>query len=174
MLKEDALYRQKGYAEQAAMLLHSPAAVIAEGIATTAVEMIFPDGSHHEWNLEVAFPAAGIAVDQATAVNLRQIGETSKQLRYVNGNAAILYHTGRLSREETIDYIQTYGLTTPDRAAKSFSFLSHPLFRSYVFTYSVGYDLIAATPDPAKTFLRLLTGQVLPSQLTSSAIGQGN
>jgi hypothetical protein len=174
MLKEDALYRQKGYAEQAAMLLHSPSAVIAEGIATMALEMIFPDGDHNDWNLEVSFPAAGLSAGSETADRLRQIGETAKSLRYVNGNAAILYHTGRLSREQTIDYMQTFGLTTPDRAAKSFSFLSHPLFRSYVFTYSVGYDLIAAAPDPAQTFLRLLTEQVLPSQLISSANRQGN
>jgi hypothetical protein len=173
MLKEDALYRQKGYAEQAAMLLHSPSAVIAEGIATTALEMIFPDGDHNDWNLEVAFPAAGLSAGSETADHLRQIGDAAKSLRYVNGNAAILYHTSRLSREQTIDYLQTFGLTTPERAAKSFSFLSHPLFRSYVFTYSVGYDLIAATPDPAKTFLRLLTEQVLPSQLISSANSQG-
>jgi hypothetical protein len=165
MLKEMTLYRAKGYVEQAAMLLHSPAAVIAEGIATTALEMIFPGRSYHEWNLDVAFPAAHIIVEPEMAARLQEMAETLKPLRYVNGNAAILYHSGRLSREQTIEYLQTYGLTTPDRAAKSFSFLSHPLFRSYVFTYSAGYDLIAATADPAQTFLRLLTEQVLPSQI---------
>ncbi len=174
MLKERALYQQKGYAEQAAMLLHSPSAVIAEGIATTALEIIFPDGDHNEWNRTMAFPAAGLSTDPATIDHLRQISKASKSLRYVNGNAAILFHTGQLSREQTIDYIETYGITTPDRAAKSFSFLSHPLFRSYPFTYSAGYDLIAATPDPAQTFLRLLTEQVLPSQLIPSADRQGN
>jgi hypothetical protein len=165
-LKEIRLYKRQGYAEQAAMLLHSPAAVIAEGIATTALEMIFPGGSHHEWNLNVAFPATNLSIEPDMADRLREIAEASKPLLYVSGNAAILYHSGRLNREQTIDYLRTYGLSSPSRAAKSFSFLSHPLFRSYVFTYSVGYDLIAATADPPKTFLRLLTEQVLPSQLT--------
>ena len=95
--------------------------------------------------------------------------EYNAALRYVSGNAAILYHTGRLNREQTIDYIQTYGLVSPERAAKSFSFLSHPLYRSYVFTYSVGYDLIHAAADPAAIFRRLLTEQVLPSQLAAGA-----
>lgn len=167
MLKEMTLYRQKGYAEQAAMLLHSPTAVIAEGIATTALKMIFPAGDHHEWTAAEIFPAAGIAAGPEVVAQLRVIDEATRPLRYLNGNAAILYHTGKLSDAQTIDYLQTYGLAGPDRANKSFSFISHPLFRSYIFTYSHGYDLIAATVDPKATFLRLLTEQVLPSRLTA-------
>jgi hypothetical protein len=165
LLKERRLYRERGYAEQAAMLLHSPSAVIAEGIATTALEMIFPDGEHHEWNAMVLLPAAGIPTDGDTAESLRRVADAAEALRYVSGNAAILYHTGRMNREQTLDYIQTHGLVSAERAAKSFSFLSHPLFRSYVFTYSAGYDLIAATDDPAGTFRRLLTEQILPSAI---------
>jgi len=168
MLKEKALYHEKGYAEQAAMLLHSPAAVIAEGIATAALGMIFPEDDHHEWNVEVLLPAAKIATPSGLAEQLRRISQASADLRYVTGNAAILYHTGKLDREQTIDYIRTYGLVTPERAAKSFSFLSHPLYRAYIFTYSVGYDLIKATDNPQQTFRRLLTQQLLPSQLAAS------
>ncbi len=70
ILKERLIYRDKGYAEQATALLHSPAAVISEGIAVTAVEILFPDGSHHDWNNEVLLPEAGI-----------ENGETSEQMR---------------------------------------------------------------------------------------------
>ncbi len=87
----------------------------------------------------------------------------------MTGNAAILYHTGRLTREQTIDYIQTYGLTTRERAEKSFSFLSHPLYRSYIFTYSEGYELIDRQPDKGPVFRRLLTEQLLPSDLAATA-----
>ena len=150
------------------MLLHAPSAVIAEGIATTALEMIFPAESHHQWNAEVLFPAADIYTPHDLAEQLGKIAQASSDLRYVNGNAAILYHTGKLNREGTIDYIRHYGLVNAQRAAKSFNFISHPLFRSYVFTYTVGYDLINATPDPAATFRRLLTEQVLPSHLSAA------
>ena len=165
MLKEIKLYQQLGYAEQAAMLLHSPAAVISEGIATRALEIIFPNDSHYAWNAEVLLPAAGLPVEPGLADRLRRIDEAATALRYVNGNAAILYHTGLITRAGAIDYMQTYALATPERAAKSVSFFTHPLFRAYIFTYSVGYDLIAATADPTATFLRLLTEQVLPSEL---------
>ncbi len=168
-LKEIELYQQRGYAEQAAMLLHSPAAVISEGIATTAVEIIFPNGSHHDWNAEVLLPAAGLPVEPGLADRLRRISTAADALCYVNGNAAILYHTGLINKAGAIDYMQTYGLTTPERAAKSVSFFTHPLFRAYIFTYSVGYDLITATADPVATFGRLLTEQVLPSELRDFA-----
>ncbi len=164
-LKEIELYQRRDYAEQAALLLHSPAAVISEGIATMALEIIFPNGSHHEWNAEVLLPAAGLPVEPGVADRLRRISTAAEALRYVNGNAAILYHTGLINKAGAIDYMQTYGLATPERAAKSVSFFTHPLYRAYIFTYSIGYDLIAATADPAATFGRLLTEQVLPSEL---------
>ena len=164
-LKEIELYRRRGYAEQAAMLLHSPAAVVSEGIATTAVEVIFPDDSAYDWTAEVLLPAAGLPVAPGLADRLRRIDQAAASLRYVNGNAAILYHTGLITKAGAIDYMQTYALATPERAAKSVSFFTHPLFRGYTFTYSVGYDLIAATADPTATFRRLLTEQVLPSEL---------
>ncbi len=165
-LKEKLLYHDKGYAEQAALLLHSPSAVISEGIATVALEVIFPDDTHHDWNADVLLPAAGISGH--TANEMRRIEAAKDALRYVNGNAAILYHTGEYTREQTIDYLLTYGLANPARAERSFRFISNPLFRAYTFTYTEGYDLIqraAAKSDLQSVFLPLLTNQTLPSQL---------
>ncbi len=167
-LKEKRLYQELGYAEQAAMLLHSPSAVIAEGIAVTALEMIFPDDSHHEWNAEVLFPAVGLQADPPEMI--RRIEAAREKLRYVSGNAAILYNTNEYTQDQTIDYIQTYAIASRARAEKSFRFISHPLFRSYPFTYTQGYDLIAQAAqkvDKKSLFLQLLVRQVLPSQLKS-------
>jgi hypothetical protein len=169
VLKEQVLYRERGYAERAAVLLHSPTAVISEGIATMALEIIFPDETAQDWMVDHLFTAAGLSIEENGIRQMRQISEAIKPLRYVTGNAAILYHTGQLSEAQAVDYIQTYGLVTKGRAEKSFRFLSHPLFRSYIFTYTIGYDLIAGTPDPSATFRRLLTEQLLPSQLQTLA-----
>ena len=165
-LKEYNLYRERGYGERAIFLLHSPAAVIAEGIATTAIEIVFPDDSWHEWNKEVMLQAAGIETEE-TAGEMARIVEAQRALRYVTGNASILYHTGQLSEKETIGYIEQYALANRQRAEKSFQFISNPLFRSYVFSYTQGYDLIetAANGNKRELFRRLLTGQTLPSQL---------
>ncbi len=165
-LKERTLWQERGYAEQAVALLNSPAAVIAEGIATTAEEIIFPGQSSHDWVQEVLLPAVGIA-PRETAAERAAIALARKALDDVMGNAAILYHTGRLGRDGTIDYIMTYTLSTPQRAAQTFDFLSEPLGRSYVFTYTEGYDLLekAAGGDKTGLFRRLLVEQVLPSDL---------
>jgi hypothetical protein len=164
ILKDKLLYREKGYDEEAVRLLITPAAVIAEGIATTALEIIFPNHSDDEWNAEVMLPAAGLPAEPVE--QMRWISQANHELQYVFGNAAILYHTGQLNEEQTIDYLLTYGLNSEQRAQQSFRFIS--LYRSYSFTYTAGYDLIAeAAKGDNKTpiFRRLLTEQILPSQL---------
>lgn len=169
-LKERHLLHQRGYGEQASFLLHSPAAVIAEGIATTATEIIFPNGGEHTWNAEQLLPAAGMAFESAAA--MQRLAQAQHALRSVAANAAIFYHTGQFTRDQTLDYLQTYALSSPGRAAKSFQFFTNPLFRSYIFTYTHGYDLIAAAAnnrDKTPLFKQLLASQLLPSQLAAMA-----
>ena len=164
-LKEMALWRARGYGEQASFLLHSPAAVIAEGIATTALEIIFPDETDLAWTVENLLRPAGISPEPIT--QMQRIAHAGRALRGVSANAAILYHTDQINRDQALDYLITYGLSSPERAAKRFEFFTNPLFRSYIFTYTHGYDLIAAAADGDKAplFRRLLTEQILPSQL---------
>lgn len=165
-LKERLLWIEKGYAEHASYVLHSPAAVISEAIATTAVEIAFPEDKHHEWNVEVLMPAAGL--EPWPVETLRAARSARKMLQYVSTNAAILFHSGELNQTQTVDYLQTYGLLSKERSAKSFEFLTNPLFRSYVFTYTMGYDLIdsaVAGQDKLPLFKRLLTEQILPSAI---------
>ena len=164
-LKEKHLLHDKGYAECASFLLHSPAAVIAEGIATTAQEIIFPGDTAYEYIALMVLPAAGI--QGVTAAELSRKTEAGKHLRTVTNNAAILYHTGQLNEAQTLDYLQTYALVNERRARQSFRFMSNPLFRSYGFTYTQGYQLIeqASQGDKTTLFKRLLVEQMLPSQL---------
>lgn len=168
ILKDKLLYQEKGYDEEAVRLLNAPQAVIAEAIATTASEIIFPNESDDDWNAQVLLPAAGLTPEPVEQT--RRIAHAGRELRYVSGNAAILYHTGQLNQEQTIDYLRTYGLSTEQRARQSFRFITAPLNRSYSFTYSWGYDLLAQATnggDKYPLFYRLLTEQMLPSQLIS-------
>ena len=59
-LKEKALFYGKGFAEHGILIMHSPAAVIAEGIAMTAAEIIFPGDTRYDWTAEVLLPAASL------------------------------------------------------------------------------------------------------------------
>lgn len=166
MLKDELLYKGKGYAEIASLLLNSPGGVIAEAIATTALEIIFPDDSHIEWTTQTAISAAGLP-----PISTNELGAIMKAYEGLGGvaaNAAIKYHTGDISQDEVVEYIQTYGLTTKARAKKSFDFMSHPLYRAYIFTYTEGKKLLAqaaAGSDKLPIFKHLLVEQVLPSEL---------
>lgn len=165
VLKEQLLYWEKGWGEHAVRLLNAPEAVIAEGIATTALEIIFPNHSDFEWTNEFILPAAGMEAEPVElTIRLDKFGNL---LRRVMGNAAILYHTGQMNEAQTVDYFQTYALTNKERSEKSFEFISDPLFRTYIFTYTAGYDLIAeaANGDKMPIFLRLLTDGILPSEI---------
>lgn len=165
-LKEKHLYQKQGHAECASALLHSPAAVISEGIATTAAEIVFPGDTHYAWTAEVILPEAGLPT--ASPELLKQISEARDVARLVSNNAAILYNTGKMTEEQTVDYIQSYALVSEKRARQSFSFISNPLFRSYPFTYTEGHALIAGAShggDKTPVFRRLLTEEVLPSSL---------
>jgi hypothetical protein len=163
-LKEQVLYRDQGYAECASALLHSPSAVIAEGIATTALEIIFPGSTGHQFVSEVLLPAARLPAAEPDF--LARIARARESVRAVSCNAAILLHGGKLNEEQAVEYIQTYALSTETRARKSASFISHPLFRSYIFTYTEGYTLIEQAVkggDKLPLFRRLLTEEIPPS-----------
>jgi len=170
MLKEQRLIKQSSYLEFCSALLHSPSAVIAEGIATTALEIIFPDDSAYDWIAVEMLAEAGMT-EMEDAQTMRRIAKVQRKLRYVTGNAAIYYHTGRFNRDQVLDYMITYGLSSPERAEKGFSFISNPLFRAYIFTYTTGYDLItraAGNDSKQNLFLNLLTKPLLPSQLAGA------
>ena len=185
-VKEQELYRAGGYGEHAIQLINTPECVISEGIATLAEGIIFRPDEAAAWRREHLYRPVGIEVDSDRE---RQIAEAQQALKSVAGNAALLLHEEGVAAEDVVAYIERYGLETPERARHRFSFISDPLWRAYVFTYHVGYDLLGAwldapedpedgepdvisagvTPHDRRQarFGRLLAGQVTPSAIRS-------
>ena len=178
-VKEQSLYRERGYGEHAIQLINTPECVISEGIATLAESIVFTPEEAAEWRREHLYLPVGIAVDPARE---RQIAKAQHALKSVAGNAALLLHDEGAPADDVVAYIERYGLETPERAKHRFSFISDPLWRAYVFTYHVGYDLLGAWLDatdevagpPASAhdrrqtrFARLLADQVTPSAIQS-------
>lgn len=182
-VKEQALYRERGYGEHAIQLINTPECVISEGIATLAESIVFTPEEAAAWRQEHLYRPAGIEVDPDRE---RQIATAQRALKSVGGNAALLLHEEGASEADVVDYLARYGLETPERARHRLSFISDPLWRAYVFTYHVGYDLLGAwldTPDDAngeptpaglgsvtrrqERFARLLADQVTPSSIRS-------
>ena len=92
-------------------------------------------------------------------------------MRGVAGNAALMLHADGAPREEVLAYLERRLLSTPERAAKRLEFITHPLWRTYVFVYFEGerllrrwLEMVPAAEQPAR-FRRLLAEQLTPSAI---------
>ena len=162
-IKEHHLYKGQGRAEHAVHIL-GPEAVLAEGIAVSAVGMIFSDADQVAFLRDELCPLAGLPGADAE----RQIAvvRASEVLRGVVGNAALLLHGERWPLEEVERYLARYQLRTQDQVARTLRFLQIPLWRSYAFNYSVGRKLLAPLlegPDRVENFARLLSEPFTPT-----------
>ena len=108
---------------------------------------------------------AGVASLRA-AVAGRAAKEAHQAIAYVPGNVALLVHTRGASEEEAVEYAMKWGLRSRERAEQSVRFVTDPVWRSYVSTYTAGHDLCRAfvNGDPSR-FKRLLTEQLTPAEL---------
>jgi hypothetical protein len=157
-IKEHVLYREKGFEEACVFVYNTPECLISEGIATAALEMIFENqkealqflNHHTEVNIDVDRDAA--------------ISEALNKLSACSGNAALMIHQEGCDVSEAVQYLIEVGLSTKKRAEKQVEFMTHPLFRAYIFNYYVGKVLVrdALTEmDPQALYVN----QLCPSNL---------
>jgi hypothetical protein len=170
--KELRLARERGWIEHTIALINSPSCVIAEGIATRALEALMEQEEQIAWQAEL-FRRAGY--DHLDARREHAIDEATRKLEGIGGNAAFLLHDRGASDDEVVAYIQRWRLATPEEARKTLSFLKAPRNRSYIFTYHYGGELLdalfAAKSDRDAWFTRLLTEPVTPSQIRAWIAG---
>lgn len=168
VLKEQLLYKSQGYIEQTIGLLISPQAVISEGIATLAAEIILTPDEGQQWAAEHLYPLAGIQPLPIDWTKFRQIFEL---LHGVRGNAVFLLREGR-SDKEVANYLMRYYMTTDEAAVKMLHYLKRPFREAYCFTYFHGKRLMQPWlqgSDRLSVFRRFLTEQLYPSELVKEA-----
>jgi hypothetical protein len=166
-IKEARPLREQGHLECCLALINSPSCVVAEGIAVRALDVLMSEEEQIRWHAEELFPRAGFT--QLDAAREHAIGRVMDDLGGVWDNAAFLLHDQHRSATEVSAYFQHYGLRRDKESDKAVEFLSAPLSRSYIFTYSYGGKLLdalfAAKGDAVQWFTRLLTEAVTPSQI---------
>lgn len=169
VMKEQRLYRERGYLEQAIFPIIGPQAVISEAIARSAFEMVFTPNEAEQWLAEHIYPEAGI---EPETIDIARLRAAQEQLDYpVMGNAAFLLREGR-SDVEVTQYLMKYMLETEEQARKFLDFLKVPFQEAYIFTYFYGKLLMnpwLQGPDRANAFRRFLTEQVYPSELVMAS-----
>jgi hypothetical protein len=168
-LKEQELYRGKGWGEFSAQLINTPECVISEGIATLAAGWIFEGDEAERWIADEVKRATGVVLDPERE---QGIARASKALRAVGANCALLLHDRGASEDEVVAYAMRYGLEDETRARHRMRFIKDPLWRAYIFCYHAGRDLLAEwlaqAPEQRNARIRtLMLEPITPGQITA-------
>ena len=159
--KEQRLVREAGYVEETAAMIGTPAALIAEGIAGVATEILLGDDEQDITAEHLR--ETSVAYDPELS---RAIQEARRPIERVAGNVALLLHTRNVSPEEAVEYHMRWALTSRKRAEQGVRFITDPVWRSYVTTYADGYEVCREFVDgEPERFKRLLTEQLTPADL---------
>lgn len=163
-LLEDRLVRGRGWREFTVYPLYSPQSLIAEGTANAALDAIMGKDEQSAFIADVLAPIAGI--DRGAAVRWLEIVKTTELLRCAGGEAARrLLEDGR--PEADIEAFLVANGASPERARQNIRF--YRTYRTYIYTYSVGQDLVEAWVGEGagarERFFGLLDRPVVPSEL---------
>jgi hypothetical protein len=134
VLKEQHLYRERGYLEQCVGLILAPQAVMSEGLAMMASEMLFEPGEAEGWLAEQIYPEVGMETD---TVDQSKIERAQYLLEGVGCNAAMMVSEVR-DENEVKDYMIKY----LRGASMASEFLDDLFHRGYLFTYTYGKRLL--------------------------------
>ncbi|MGI9261249.1 MAG: hypothetical protein ACR2QR_04400 [Woeseiaceae bacterium] len=137
-LLEQKLVKERDWQEFSIYPLFSPQSLIAEGSGNYGIELAFPGRERIEFEKEVLFPLAGL--DAAEADRYYELLELLARLDYAGNEAARDYLNGTISREEAVQWLVDYSLSSPERAKQRTEFFD--TYRSYVINYNLGKDLV--------------------------------
>jgi hypothetical protein len=162
--KEHLLVRGQGLLEETLVLIPTPQALIAEGIAELAPELLL-DGQGGP-SLAAAVSDGGIEFD---LVHARAVERAAEPLAWAEVNAALMLHEQHAGEPEVHAYLERWGLLTSQFAAHAIRFLKAPTSRSYVMNYPAGRNLCRAyVAGEPERFRRLLTEQVRVADLLAA------
>lgn len=159
--------RLGGLPERDVWLVNTPENVIAEGLADLGLVGL---GLGH-WGPVVAelYADLGIAYDGELG---ERIARAAAPLQRVRQDVALLLHDRGGTAEQAEAHLARWALQSPERARKTVSFLTDPLWRAYVCTYVEGEALLTRWLDarPAGQpvggrFVRLLDEPMTPRGL---------
>ena len=137
-LLEKNLVRDRDWPELSVYALFSPQSLIAEGTANFGIEVAFPGPERVRFEREKLFPLAGL--DASQAERYYEVQALTQQLSYAGNEAARRYLDGEITREQAVDWLVRYNLSSPERAEQRTRFMDR--YRSYVINYNYGQDLV--------------------------------
>jgi hypothetical protein len=181
--RETVLVEERGQLEASVLLINAPECFISEGLAEVGRQFVVPADAEVELFDELLDRAglSGTAGEPGGGRSLAELAirirDARAGLRAASVNAALMLHVDGVDRATVGRWLETIALLTPERAAHQLDFLEHPTWRTYVFVYSEGAELIqrwlAAVPqaDRPARFRRLLVEPLTPSGIAGELAG---
>lgn len=157
---ETELVRGRGELDRTLDLLWAPEAVLSEGIAETAPELVAGDGQELA---AAVLGRLGFEYDHETG---SRVVEAKWLLRPISANVAMLLHGRGAKADEAREYAQTWSLEPDERVAKVIDSQLRSRSPVYQHTYWQGRELVAAHVgrDPAR-LRELMTARLRPADL---------
>ena len=135
---ERELYQERGWVEFSILPLYAPRAVVAEGTANYAVDLLFPGEARTAYYREVLFPMAGF--EPAEAGRYLEITNLAGRLRSYRAIIARDYLDGRIDRKGAMRQLVNVCLSRESAANRTIQFWER--YRTYVVTYVIGEELV--------------------------------
>jgi hypothetical protein len=153
-LMDKHLHHDQNWIEFSIYPLYSPSSLIAEGIASYALEMIFTEKERSDYEKQVLFPLAGL---EPSKIDLyHQIGDLLKPRSGASIYVAREYLDGHCSKDEAVSFLEKYLNMPHEDALYYIAFFEQ--YRSYIVNYKLGYDLVKnyveKTDDPKERWKR--------------------
>jgi len=176
-LLDKNLVKDRKWLEYTVMLLYSPLAVIAEGLAEYGCEdLLMTPAERIDFNRKTLLPLVGL--DSAEIENYQRVMQLKDELDDALTAAARQYLDGRMTRDEMRDWLRRYGLMSAGGIEGLIAFVEKD--RSYVVTYTTGRQLVrdyiekhsGPAADSARrwqVFYTLLSTPQTPSGLMEAA-----
>src|SRR4029078_4940701 len=145
--KEANLVERQGRLEGSIQMIKAPECLVSEGLADIGRSFVAPIDETPDLLVELYGRAGlGVPADPAAA---REAAERStamtaprRRLQESRVNAALMRHADGASHDEVLGYLRDVGRFAPHAAAKRLEFIEHPLWRTYVFVYHEGEQLL--------------------------------
>ncbi|SEG84491.1 hypothetical protein SAMN04489712_11713 [Thermomonospora echinospora] len=166
MLKELVLVEEQGRLDQQVRFMLGPSFVISEGLGLHAQDIAFPGDEAQAWLTDNVLAEHGMTPDSS---DFAAIHRARNALFGAWANAGFLAAEGRPDHEVT-GYLSRWALMSDAEAAAALGSLRAPGMELYTLGYYHGWRLLNTwldSPDRTTRVRRLLTEQLLPSDLKS-------
>jgi len=165
VLKEKRLYRELNQFEHSVLIMHSPKLIISEGIATTAISMIFSNQEVAEISLRefCSDPSKEVSLEQIVEQNI--VKEKIPLFWYNFAYHALI---DQYSEEDLFRYGKDHEIFSDESIKTEIKILSNPAHSKNAFMYKLGSNIITnkfGEVPSVKNFRNLLVNPILPSDL---------